>query len=66
MPSILITGASRGLGRELTDTFWSNGWIVFPLVRKQSDAESLGIKYPSNCHPIVADVALDSTGPAIE
>ena len=66
MPRVLITGASRGFGRELVDVYHSNGWTVFPLVRKQSDADSLSIRYPSECYPIVADVGLDSCQPAIE
>ena len=66
MSAVLITGASRGFGRELVDIYHSNGWTVFPLVRKQSDADSLSIRFPSECHPIVADVGLDSCASAIE
>lgn len=66
MSCVLITGASRGFGRELVDVYLSNGWTVFPLVRKQSDADSLSIRYPSECHPVVADVGLDSCASAIE
>jgi NAD(P)-dependent dehydrogenase (short-subunit alcohol dehydrogenase family) len=33
MKSVLITGASKGLGRAFFDYFLAHGWIVFPLVR---------------------------------
>ncbi|GIM27428.1 hypothetical protein CPJCM30710_00940 [Clostridium polyendosporum] len=33
MIKVLITGANRGLGYELTKVFWENGNEVFCIVR---------------------------------
>lgn len=62
MPTILITGAGRGYGLELTGVYRSRGWMVFPLVRKEADAARLAVE---GCFPIVADVSSDVTGKAI-
>lgn len=37
MPSILITGASRGLGKVAVESFRKDGWEVFPFTRKELD-----------------------------
>jgi len=34
----LITGASRGLGLEITRRFLSEGWVVYGVVRNNDDA----------------------------
>ncbi len=62
---VLITGANRGFGRELLDIYATNGWDVFPLVRRQADAAALESLYAPHCFPIVADVASDSAEKAI-
>lgn len=66
MPSILITGASRGFGSELLDVYAGHGWTIFPLVRDHRVAIELGQIYPANCFPIVGDVSLDSVESAVE
>lgn len=53
MPSVVITGAARGLGRELLEVYRHRNWTLFPLVRKREDAEALAAE---SCHPILADV----------
>lgn len=55
MSSVLITGASRGFGKELVAVYRSRGWTVFPLARNPEsfDEWSAG----DLCHPIRADVA---------
>lgn len=54
MPSVLVTGASRGFGRELAAVFLARGFTVFPLARSpQIETEWPGA---SRCHPIRADV----------
>ena len=65
MPSILITGASRGFGRELLDVYAQRNWTVFPLVRKPEVANELSREYAPRCFPIVGDVSLDSVEAAI-
>lgn len=58
-PSVLITGASRGLGYELNRLYLERGWVTFPLVRDSSIATDLEQQSPGRCHPIVADLARD-------
>ncbi|MCB5190177.1 SDR family NAD(P)-dependent oxidoreductase [Methylobacillus arboreus] len=57
MKSVLITGASRGLGRELLYLYQTAGWITLPLVRNQHDADTiLATAFAKYCHPIVGDI----------
>ncbi|MDO8289192.1 MAG: SDR family NAD(P)-dependent oxidoreductase [Parvibaculum sp.] len=57
MKSVLITGASKGLGKALFDHYLAMGWIVFPLVRDASVAHDMKTKAPNGrCYPIVSDV----------
>jgi NAD(P)-dependent dehydrogenase (short-subunit alcohol dehydrogenase family) len=58
-PSVLITGASRGLGEALCQVFADNGWQTFPLVRHAADAERLKARHPLTCAPIVTDLSGD-------
>lgn len=57
--TVLITGASRGLGHELNKLYAEKGWLTFPLVRQQSVASTLHEQWRSQCCPIVADVTDD-------
>lgn len=57
MPTVLITGAGRGFGRELLDVYAKRGWTLFPLVRNPDIAVELKSTYGAGCHPIVSDVA---------
>lgn len=65
MPSVLITGASRGFGRELLEVYVSHKWTVFPLVRNQNNADQLTSLFAPLCFPIVGDVSSDSVGNTI-
>jgi len=53
--TILITGASRGLGRALVEACSSRGWKTVPLVRNAQVAERIRTEFP-NCSPIIGDV----------
>ncbi|NVK31062.1 MAG: SDR family NAD(P)-dependent oxidoreductase [Gammaproteobacteria bacterium] len=46
MPRILITGASRGLGRELARAFNGYQWTLFLLVRSSDAKEELLKEFP--------------------
>jgi NAD(P)-dependent dehydrogenase (short-subunit alcohol dehydrogenase family) len=63
MPSILVTGASRGFGREVAEAHLRRGWTVFPLVRRAESAAEWASR--EGCHPIVADVSDPAVEPAI-
>jgi NAD(P)-dependent dehydrogenase (short-subunit alcohol dehydrogenase family) len=41
MPTVLITGASRGIGLELTRQYAENGDTVFALSRNPHSADAL-------------------------
>jgi NAD(P)-dependent dehydrogenase (short-subunit alcohol dehydrogenase family) len=62
MPTVLITGASKGFGRELFDVFLERGWTVFPLVRDPAIADDLKAAAWTSGHPIVADVTSPDVG----
>lgn len=38
MPSVVVVGASRGIGRELASQYAADGWEVFATVRRAADA----------------------------
>ncbi len=37
MPSVVVVGASRGIGRELVRQYVADGWQVFATVRRPGD-----------------------------
>ena len=43
MPSVLITGASRGLGLEFTAQYANKGWNVLAACRAPEQAEKLSL-----------------------
>ncbi len=55
MTSILITGASSGIGRATAELFLSEGWTVGLLARRAGPLEELATQH-ANAVPIVADV----------
>lgn len=58
MPSVLVTGASRGIGESIAAHLAANGWDVFAGVRSDQDAHK--VKGES---PRIAPVILDVTSP---
>ena len=41
MPSVLVTGAARGIGRAIVDHLASSGWDVVAGVRSEQDAAAI-------------------------
>lgn len=71
MPSVLVTGATRGIGRTTAVRLATNGWDVFAGVRQAQDGEELRSAVPGRICPVVVDVtdgeqvaALDQAVPA--
>jgi NAD(P)-dependent dehydrogenase (short-subunit alcohol dehydrogenase family) len=65
MPSVLVTGASRGFGSALVGAYRRHNWTLFPLVRDPHAAGALAAEGSDRCHPICADVGLASVEDAI-
>lgn len=56
MPSVLITGASRGIGRATAIRLAAAGWTVHAGVRSDADGASLAAEAGSNLVPVVLDI----------
>jgi NAD(P)-dependent dehydrogenase (short-subunit alcohol dehydrogenase family) len=56
MRSVLVTGASTGIGRATALRLDGSGWRVFAGVRKAEDAESLRGKASERLTPVFLDV----------
>ena len=54
--SIVITGASTGIGYTTAQRFLRQGWRVFGSVRKQADAERLQVELGERFTPLLFDV----------
>ncbi|OAB47163.1 SDR family NAD(P)-dependent oxidoreductase [Paenibacillus antarcticus] len=61
METVLITGASRGLGYELLKVYSIHDYITFPIVRTEEAFERLKYEFQGKCYPILADLTLDSS-----
>lgn len=56
MKSIVITGASSGIGLSLSRAFLSAGYRVYGSVRKQADADRLRTELGGDFRPLLFDV----------
>jgi NAD(P)-dependent dehydrogenase (short-subunit alcohol dehydrogenase family) len=67
MRSVVITGASTGIGFACAKLLLDRGFRVFGSVRKQADAERLKTEFGANFTPLMFDVrgpdAAESQGP---
>jgi short-subunit dehydrogenase len=62
LPSVLITGASRGIGRSAACAFAEAGWDLILLSRSEASLQSLAIELASTGQRIVYE-AVDLTKP---
>ncbi len=66
MPSVLITGASRGIGRATALRLARSGWEVYATVRRPEDGEALAAEAGGNVHPLQLDVTDEAQLAALE
>jgi NAD(P)-dependent dehydrogenase (short-subunit alcohol dehydrogenase family) len=55
--TVVITGASSGIGRAAVARMAQSGWNVFATVRKEQDSHQLRSDFGASVTPIVMDVA---------
>lgn len=56
MRSVVVTGASTGIGWAIAKFLIGRGYRVFGSVRKQADADRLTGEFGQNCMPLLFDV----------
>ena len=56
MKSVVVTGASSGIGRKIAQTLIAGGFRVFGSVRKASDAKAVAAELGENFVPLTFDV----------
>jgi NAD(P)-dependent dehydrogenase (short-subunit alcohol dehydrogenase family) len=60
MPTVLISGASRGIGRATALRLAGAGWTVYATVRREADGEELAAEAPGDLvHPLRLDLTDD-------
>jgi len=56
MPSVLVTGAARGIGRTVALHLAKQGWNVIAGVRREADGERLSVEGSGQIVPTILDV----------
>jgi NAD(P)-dependent dehydrogenase (short-subunit alcohol dehydrogenase family) len=56
MLSVVVTGASSGIGRQISKTLVENGYRVFGSVRNKADGQAVAAEIGENFSPLVFDV----------
>jgi NAD(P)-dependent dehydrogenase (short-subunit alcohol dehydrogenase family) len=56
MPSVLVTGAGRGIGKSIVEHLASRGWEVIAGVRSERDGEAVTALNPQRISSVMLDV----------
>ena len=59
MPSVLITGAARGIGRAIVEHLAASGWDVIAGVRNEQDAATITNVDPQRVSAVILDITND-------
>ncbi|MFI5506450.1 SDR family NAD(P)-dependent oxidoreductase [Mycobacterium sp. NPDC051804] len=66
MPTALVTGASRGIGKGIVEHLAARGWDVIAGVRSQQDADSVTKLDPQRVSSVILDVTSATDIAALE
>jgi NAD(P)-dependent dehydrogenase (short-subunit alcohol dehydrogenase family) len=56
MPSVLVTGAGRGIGRVTALRLAASGWDVLAGTRRDEDGAAVAAEAPDRIRPIPLDI----------
>jgi NAD(P)-dependent dehydrogenase (short-subunit alcohol dehydrogenase family) len=56
MPTVLVTGASRGIGKAIVEHLAARGWDVIAGVRSHEDADAVSALNPQRISSVILDV----------
>ncbi len=56
MPTVLVTGAARGIGKAIVEHLASTGWDVIAGVRSQQDANAITKVDPQRVSAVILDI----------
>ncbi|OBB15353.1 retinol dehydrogenase [Mycobacteriaceae bacterium 1482268.1] len=56
MPTVLVTGAARGIGRAIVEHLASTGWDVIAGVRSEQDADAIVQVDPQRVSAVILDI----------
>jgi len=60
MPTVLVTGAARGIGRSIATHLAERGWDVIAGVRNAQDADAVATLNPQRISAVLLDVTNDA------
>jgi len=63
---VLITGVTKGLGKELFNLFAQNNYFTYGVIRDEYKLKELQSRYPNNTKIILADLSADNSIDAIQ